>query len=124
VTGWGVNKVADLVCTSGAFSRERCNIQIIVVNENVNLGGTTVTNLARGEQTGKQNAAGQGDSGGPVYVSNTNGTATARGMVTGGDLTNTSTPCTGVTSSRSCSWRIWFSQLSYAVNYYKATVNS
>jgi hypothetical protein len=122
VTGWGVNRVGDFVCTSGAFSGELCDIEITDVHAEVPTSAGTFVEMAEGEQIQLKSAAGQGDSGGPVFSWDTDDTVTARGLVAAGDP-DTRTLCTGIDpSNRICSWRIYFSQMQYAVNHYRATV--
>ncbi|MCP2323516.1 hypothetical protein HDA40_002023 [Hamadaea flava] len=55
--------VGNWLCTSGAASGVRCGIQ--VKSNNQTIGGQSPMVIA--EQTGHLNAAGQGDSGGPVF---------------------------------------------------------
>ncbi|MDG4792442.1 hypothetical protein [Micromonospora sp. WMMD1082] len=123
VSGWANNYVGNLfVCTSGAFSGERCDIEITNTDVDILTENGTIYEQAEGEQVQLRSAAGQGDSGGPVYTRNANGRVTARGLVSAGDVLNTRTECTGVTGTRICSWRIYFSQMSHVVGHYNAVV--
>jgi secreted trypsin-like serine protease len=83
-----------------------------------------IGNLVQLEQNARANAAGQGDSGGPIYRQNSDGKVAARGTITIGDGA-TQVPCTGYTAGgRLCFWRIWISDISWALSYFRAAVNT
>jgi hypothetical protein len=123
VTGASTNHVGDYICTSGAFSGTRCNIKITEVDEAVYLAGNWYGLQVEAEQQADTNAAGQGDSGGPVFRVNADPTTvSARGTITGGDG-GTVVPCTGDTSGgRICTWRIYYADIASALQSYSAQV--
>jgi hypothetical protein len=104
----------DLVNTSGAFSGERTGIS--VTSTEVRWVGETpdgITYLVFGAEAAKKNhsnAAGQGDSGGPVYVfyngKNDKGGVRAVGIISTG-FGNNYAACTGL-QGRKCFWDVGF----------------
>jgi hypothetical protein len=118
VDGATPNMANDSVCTSGAYSGEICGLTI------VNTTATWVVSYADGttvvltglqiENPNHTSAAGQGDSGGPVYSYVNAGLVAARGTISAGDPP-TATACTGVlyfannpnNPPRACFWRIF-----------------
>ncbi|MFC6081354.1 chymotrypsin family serine protease [Sphaerisporangium aureirubrum] len=110
VIGTSSSVVGLFVCTSGAFSGTNCNIRVTAVNVTINVG-YLLFGMVQAEQQAHTNAAGQGDSGGPVEVVNPSNTTQvfATGSVSAID-TSTSVACTGyVTSGRICAWRMYYS---------------
>jgi hypothetical protein len=118
VVGFGSNTDGDYVITSGAFSGQLNAIR--VVNNNTLWSFTGYDGTAylvhgvEAEQVQHADAAGQGDSGGPVFVVDPNGTgAIARGIISAIDPT-TRTKCAGVTAfppgspPRICAWRMFY----------------
>jgi len=103
----------DLVSTSGAFSGERTRIK--VVSTDWEWMAKTVDGLgyrvfgARLNKTNHSNAAGKGDSGGPVFV-NVKGGVKAVGIVSATTTTRHSALCTGIIEvgghPRKCFWDI------------------
>ncbi|MEO3811997.1 hypothetical protein ABGB17_23620 [Sphaerisporangium sp. B11E5] len=119
VVGTNSSYVGLYVCTSGGFSGTNCNIQVKAVNVTIN-PGWLIYGTARAEQLSFTNAAGGGDSGGPVEIpdaSNTN-QVYAAGIVTATDY-STQVPCTGYRpTGRVCTWRIYYSPWTNAVTAY------
>lgn len=108
------------ICTSGASSGVRCDIQVKAVDQKFN----GYSPLVMAEHRDRQNAAGDGDSGGPVFelVAPGSSTVRAKGIISRGDGT-TRVACTGITSSnRVCSWRFYYADVIQTLNYYGATL--
>jgi hypothetical protein len=100
-----------IVCTSGAFSGERCSIKVIQVNVAIDVdlgGGATqrITGQVKAEQTQRANAAGQGDSGGPVYLLRSDGGVSAEGTITAIDTRSRLAPPDHAPAGN-CMWRWW-----------------
>ncbi|RGA06969.1 hypothetical protein DI270_000440 [Microbispora triticiradicis] len=109
VIGTASSYVGMYLCTSGAYSGTVCNSQVTATGVTI-ITGYTIYNLVRAEQTAHTNAAGQGDSGGPVELVNPSNTTQvyATGVITAID-TSAAVPCTGyVTTGRICSWRYYY----------------
>ncbi|MFC6081353.1 chymotrypsin family serine protease [Sphaerisporangium aureirubrum] len=115
VIGTTSSVVGMFVCTSGGFSGTLCNIRVAAVNVTINVGWL-INGTVRAEQQAFTNAAGGGDSGGPVEVPNPSNTnqVYAAGTVTATDF-STQVPCTGYRpGGRVCTWRIYYSPWSNA----------
>lgn len=121
VTGSSTSFPGNLLCRSSALSDESCRILVTAINKTVNMPNP-IFPLVQAEQLEHANAAGQGDSGGPVFSYNSAGTVTAYGTVTGGDVGSASAPCTGVTGNRQCSWRIFYADITKTLAFYGATL--
>lgn len=121
IEGSGTPEVGDYVCASGAFSGERCLVKI--TNTDVTSPPNTLyQHMVEAEQTNDTvGVAGQGDSGGPVYTPNEDGSVTALGTLSSIDP-GTVVPCTGV-QNRLCAWRVYFSNINDAIQYYAISVN-
>jgi hypothetical protein len=106
------NTPGMFVCTSGAFSGERCNIRVLAVNQDVNMGGRLVFPAVIAQRDDGQNAVGTGDSGGPVFVPIGPNHLFAAGTISGGVLTATPASCTGqVFPTRTCSFRLIYAPI-------------
>ncbi|MER6824626.1 hypothetical protein ABT352_01365 [Streptosporangium sp. NPDC000563] len=115
VVGTTSSIVGQFVCTSGGFSGTNCTIKIIAVNVTINVGWL-IQGTVRAEQQAFTNAAGGGDSGGPVEVTNPANTdqVYAAGTIAATDY-GTQVPCTGYRpTGRVCTWRIYYSPWSNA----------
>ncbi|MFC7385921.1 chymotrypsin family serine protease [Sphaerisporangium rhizosphaerae] len=115
VIGTTSSVVGQYVCTSGGFSGTNCTIRITAVNVTINVGWL-IQGTVRAEQQSFTNAAGGGDSGGPVEVTNPSNTnqVYAAGIITATDY-GTQVPCTGYRpTGRVCTWRIYYSPWSNA----------
>lgn len=75
------NYVGERVCTSGYVNLEVCNVEIYNPSISVSYSGVTLTDTVYAKQVGQLAAFTPGNSGGPVYVINSNGSVTARGMI-------------------------------------------
>ena len=99
IDGATKNVVGDKVCTSGAYSGEICNLTITSTNATWKVlysdGTVVVVTGLRIKNPGGGNAAGGGDSGGPVYSYVNAGLVAARGIISTG-VGGTKTKCTGV----------------------------
>jgi hypothetical protein len=123
VVGASHSYVGDWLCTSGAYSGARCNIQVKAVNVNLNVG-YTIYQTVRAEQVDHTNAVGNGDSGGPVFsLSADPNKVIAKGTNTAIDL-STQVPCTGIPTStyRKCAWRMYYVDVVNSLNAYGASI--
>jgi hypothetical protein len=115
--------VGDWLCTSGAYSGARCNIQVKAVNQTINVG-YTIYQIVRAEQVDHTNAVGNGDSGGPVFSLSTDpNKVIAKGTNTAID-TSTAVACTGVPSGggRTCAWRFYYVDIVNSLSAYGASL--
>ncbi|MER5727524.1 S1 family peptidase [Streptomyces sp. NPDC002138] len=106
-------EVGQYVCTSGAVSGTHCGLRVTRTGVVVSVAGTDVPDQIEAEQTGHVAAAGNGDSGGPVYSATTStGPVMAHGMITAYDRQQTA-PCSGAPTGngRNCSWRVYFTDV-------------
>ena len=114
VVGASTSFVGGVVCTSGSFTGEHCDIRIDAVNSVVN---TTVGQFSP-EVHAVQNsgfiAVGRGDSGGPVYFGNGDGTVNATGDIA----------CPTGSASPQCSTGVWYADITQTLAFYHATINT
>ncbi|MFK0257583.1 S1 family peptidase [Streptomyces sp. NPDC090445] len=106
-------EVGQYLCTSGAVSGTRCGLRVTRTGVVVSIAGTDVPGQVEAEQVDHLDAAGNGDSGGPVYSGTTaTGPVTAHGMITAYDRQQT-VPCSGMPTGngRNCSWRVYFTDI-------------
>lgn len=123
VLGRHFNDVGGYVCTSGSFSGTRCNIKITdsgLTHDFTDSDGVvhTYSHLVKGKQQDGTNAAGNGDSGGPVFDVTSDGLSVyAKGTITGGSGSDV-VPCTGVPSSstRQCSSVVYWTSVTASMN--------
>jgi hypothetical protein len=125
VVGFAFNYVGDVVRSSGAFSGERGNIKITNVDVMYFIRGADGTAREvfgiEAEQIYRQNAFGQGDSGGPIFTY-ANGPVKGRGIISAG-YTDSETSCTGITGTRRCFWRVLFTDLFTVLDYNNLVLN-
>jgi hypothetical protein len=115
--------VGDWLCTSGSYSGARCDIRVVATNVTINVG-YSIYQTVRAEQINRLNAAGNGDSGGPVFsLSADPNRVIAKGTITAIDR-NAGATCTGVPASatRSCSWRMYYVDVVNTLNAYGASI--
>lgn len=113
VTGARTPEIGQYLCTSGAVSGTHCGLRVTRVGVVLSIGGTEVPGQVEAEQTEHTAAAGNGDSGAPVYSAGTStGPVTAHGMLTAYDRQETA-PCSGAPTGngRACSWRVYFTDM-------------
>jgi hypothetical protein len=111
------------VCTGGAFSGERCNIKVYGTNFCDKRPGWNNCGLTLAIREDGGNAAGQGDSGGPVYI-------LAPGTRYSGIVTATQDPayffpCPSYPAgqpARQCSSRIYFTRIQNTLGYFGASL--
>lgn len=128
VNGEGGSAVGESMCTSGAFSGQRCSVIVKATNltirmcDNNGQNCVTVSDEVRAEQSNYTNAGGNGDSGGPVYHAQSGG-ANAAGTLSAYDPT-TEVACTGdpTSSTRKCGWRIYYPDILNELNDFGYTV--
>lgn len=108
IFGYAVPIVGATVCYSGAPTGTVCNNEVTHVNVTVSYPGLTYSNQVRTVQRLGTPAAGNGDSGGPVFGVNASSQALAVGVISG--MQNASANCTGdpATSTRSCSATLFY----------------
>lgn len=75
------NQTGLYFCTDGATDREVCDVKIVNTGRHVYYDGKTITGLVYAVQQDGRAAFTGGDSGGPVYTVEPNGTVMARGML-------------------------------------------
>jgi hypothetical protein len=124
VVGQAGNAVGDLTCTSGSFSGVVCGVQVTATNVSSVVNGYNVTGLVEARRVDGSNAAGEGDSGGPVFSLESNpANVIAKGTIVSGRA-NTEVPCTGVPTSiiRKCYNKILYIPISVILSYYQATL--
>jgi hypothetical protein len=110
------------LCTSGSYSGARCNIVIRAVNEWINTNAGWMGPLTRAEHVNRQSAAGQGDSGGPVFALTSDySRVIAVGTISAGDVGGAAAACTGI-QGRLCSWRIWFADVADSLVRYNSAI--
>ncbi|MFF0298213.1 hypothetical protein ACFYST_32100 [Kitasatospora sp. NPDC004614] len=122
VASWGLNHDGDYVCTSGAMSGVKCNIQVRYAGVDSNIGGITRHNVVQAMRTNTgDHAAAQGDSGGPV-VTSPDGTygndMQARGLISGswGQYVACPTWGVGIAMETTCYEGVQFIGMSAIVN--------
>jgi len=122
VSGTSTNYPGLYTCTEGAFSGGRCDIVVRAVDEWVWTNVGWLGPLVRAEQLQYGNAAGEGDSGGPVIsLTGPNWSQLlANGTITALDPA-TSVSCTGE-GNRVCGWRIWYADVNRALALHNATI--
>jgi hypothetical protein len=116
--------VGDWLCTSGSYSGAVCGIRVTATGLTINIG-YPVYGIVRAEQVWHTNAAGNGDSGGPVFsLSADPNRIIAKGTITAGDLGSAPAVCTGVpaSASRGCTWRMYYADIATALNLYWASI--
>ncbi|HEX8631112.1 MAG TPA: hypothetical protein VF755_23385 [Catenuloplanes sp.] len=120
VAGATFSNVGNWLCTSGSRSGVRCNIRVSA--NNASWFGRFP--MVYADQQQFVSAAGQGDSGGPVFELPwpDDGRVIAKGTITGG-VNGTFVPCTGeVWPGRVCSWRFVYADVTQALAFYGATI--
>ncbi|MCU1676052.1 MAG: hypothetical protein JWM93_810, partial [Frankiales bacterium] len=139
LSGYQTDYPGKIVCTSGAFSGQVCNIQVRTVNTISCVGQPTIqdpreTACSIGASTGDQldgrAAAGKGDSGGPVY--SWSGSAIyAAGIISAGKHYDQQTgidytvPCDKYAfADRSCSRRVIWIAMPTIMKKWGLTVNT
>ncbi|MER5319274.1 hypothetical protein [Streptosporangium roseum] len=116
VAGTSASYVGMWLCTSGAYSGTICLCQVRGTNVTIYLAESAIHGLALLENPTRKNAAGQGDSGGPVETPEPSSTTRqyAVGVISLID-TSAQVPCTGYrVSGRICSWRLYYAPWSNA----------
>jgi hypothetical protein len=127
VAGYGTAPTGAYVKTSGAFSGERSGIKVVNAYATYGIwawGTFWELDGSIAEKTDHSNAVGEGDSGGPVFTTQSDGRAVANGIISAID-TDTRTSCTGITQVRDqitgnvrlriCAWRMAYARMAQAV---------
>ncbi len=126
VVGASRSYVGQWLCTSGAYSGARCGIQVKATNQTIWVGSYYMYGMVYAEQVNRTNAAGNGDSGGPVFsLSADPNKVIAKGTISAGDRSwYGSATCTGVpaSSTRGCSWRLWYADIANSLARYGASI--
>ncbi|MCY1083366.1 S1 family peptidase [Archangium lansingense] len=113
--------VGEYLCTSGAYSGVLCGI--VTKSKDAfyfSDGGARLHGpMVRAEQLDYLAAAGEGDSGGPVFSLSPNNGVIAKGTITAGNPYNKPASCTGIISTngqaRRCSWDVFFTPIETAL---------
>jgi hypothetical protein len=111
VTAQGVNRKGVYVCTSGASSGVHCDIRIKSTENSVDWGDYDSKDVVFADQVDKLAAAGDGDSGGPVFTLSADPSkVVAMGVIIGGGKQSQfPAPCTYKSSK--CSSRLLYTDL-------------
>lgn len=120
VRGATFSNVGNWLCTSGSRSGVRCNIRVVANNA---AWGSRFP-MVYADRQDFTSAAGQGDSGGPVFELPfpDDGRVIAKGTITGG-VSGTFVPCTGeVWPGRICSWRFVYADVTQSLAFYGASI--
>lgn len=118
VVGRSGNFVGTMLCTSGALSGARCNIRITNTQQ-VGLyeNGWFVKDMVAAVELAGANAAGGGDSGGPVFsLSSDPSKVRAHGTIASGQRSG-ATACTGVLN-RFCTSSIFFTEIDNVLDHH------
>ncbi|BCJ75844.1 hypothetical protein CS0771_53880 [Catellatospora sp. IY07-71] len=127
VVGAQRNFWGDFICTCGSWSGARCNIKITGTSHRLRYrfpDGTLhwVNYLVTAQQMAGQNAAGEGDSGGPVFFLDANpSNVRARGLIASANLAYPA-KCTGVDDGRRCASRFALVDLALHLRSYDLTL--
>jgi hypothetical protein len=130
VRGSSQTQVGDIVLTSGSFSGTRTKIKVKstdAVWEAITADGAVEYRVfgVYAVQKNHSNAAGQGDSGGPVIVTVKNGIS-ARGIISAG-VSSSRTACTGVHTGefkyRKCYWGLLYTPIGPALSELNLSLN-
>lgn len=115
--------VNDIVCAGGSFSGARCSIKVTNPDTTEVIGAFTVHHVAQGTSLSGGLAAGQGDSGGPIYSSVSGTTVAGKGLISTG--TGTLVECSGDGSvpGRKCFATIRWIPINQALADFSATLN-
>ncbi len=130
VRGYAQTQVGDYILTSGAFSGTRTRIKVKSTDaewDSVTADGALDYRVfgIYAAQKNHSNAAGQGDSGGPVVVTVKNGIS-ARGIISAG-VSTSRTPCTGIHTGafkdRKCYWGLLYTPIGPALSELNLSLN-
>jgi hypothetical protein len=130
VVGAAPSYVGEAVCTSGSLSGTICGITVVATDVTINVGSYLIDGVTKAERAGRAAAAGNGDSGGPVYSPSESpgpngerGSVVAKGTVTAIDPA-AAAPCPGVPSGRNrrCSWRVYYAETATALARYSLVI--
>lgn len=121
VKGSAANHAGDYVCTEGSFSGTRCDIRVMDTGSTINvIGYGQMRDMVTADNIHGEDAAGNGDSGGPV-VSVTTGGVLARGTISA--MNNDQfVECVGVPGvaddedGRHCSSEIFYPDIQYQLS--------
>lgn len=118
VSGYADVSLGDHVCTSGGNSGVHCNIKITSMYVSFNDGYGNVANIRGDQQTAGQIAVIQGDSGGPVFVPNADGTHVGASGMIQGELYGDPYNCGSVHDQgvNKCSWVVLFTSIRTIAN--------
>jgi hypothetical protein len=120
VGGQTSNPVNAQRCFSGSWSGEVCGSVIVSGLEYYNDFGYKGLGVWTEQPNHVTGAAGQGDSGGPMYLFNSSGDVVAAGEIYGTD--SATYTCTGIQQGRLCSWRIFAIDVGSALSSISATL--
>jgi hypothetical protein len=122
VRGAGRSVVGDAVCTSGAATGAHCGLVVVSVDSYIRPAGvssfTRVVEAASVVPRGNRGdvAAGQGDSGGPVFTLAADGGVEARGTIVGGSRV---VPCAHRRAA-TCTANVFFADIGTVLEQHRA----
>jgi hypothetical protein len=116
VSGLADVSLGSSVCSSGANTGVHCNLIVDQMNESFDDGYGAQSTIRVYQQTAGQVAGGEGDSGGPMLIPNSDGLHVwAVGMIQGTNEALTSCPSARVATAR-CSVHMEFTSMRTIVN--------
>ena len=127
VQGASMSRNGNWICTSGSWSGVRCNIKVLLPNSTWD----GLYPLVWAEEKNRSQAAGEGDSGGPVFELPfpDTGKVIAKGIISEGHPA-TVTPCViGETTRpdglpRLCAWQFFYADVTQTLAYYGGTIKT
>jgi hypothetical protein len=122
VTGSSASVVGAVVCTSGSWTGEHCEVRIRAVNVTVNTpsDGDFFPEVRASADSGGV-VVGKGDSGGPVYFGNADGTVRGTGTISA--QANVVT-CPATRAATTCGSTVYYADLPQALTFYGATIST
>jgi hypothetical protein len=119
VAGASRSFVGGVVCTSGSATGENCEVRITAVNLTVKTTGGTFSPLVKASVPAGRVAMGKGDSGGPVYFGNADGTVNAAGTISSGQ---DFFACPAGLLATQCSSTVYYADITDTLAFYNAQI--
>jgi len=125
VVALGRNWPGEWICTSGAASGVHCDIRIVATETTLDWGNHTSYRVAIAEQVSMLAAAGDGDSGGPVFTLTADSSGViGLGLINGGGLQASHGASCPAGRSSICSWRVYYTDLEAIVYWLDLSLNT